>query len=101
MTHIICVKTYKKFGLGAQIGVGTLVCLMYTHYVNNYNIIIIILQNMKLRSSSLSTSIEVINGGQNIVILPIRKGSVSQITSQFEVNTHNLEKYYTAVPRLT
>ena len=49
---------------------------------------------MKLRSSSLSTSIEVINGGQNIVILPIRKGSVSQITSQFEVNTHNLEKYY-------
>ena len=27
-----------------------------------------------------------------MVILPIRKGSVSQITSHFEVNTHNLKE---------
>ena len=49
---------------------------------------------MKLRSLSLSTSVEVKNGDQNMVILPIRKGSVSQITSHFEVNTHNLKEKY-------
>ena len=49
---------------------------------------------MKRRSLSLSTSVEVKNGDQNMVILPIRKGSVSQITSHFEVNTHNLKEKY-------
>ena len=49
---------------------------------------------MNLRSLSLSTSVEVKNGDQNMVILPIRKGSVSQITSHFEVNTHNLKEKY-------
>ena len=33
MTLIICVKTYKKFGLVAKIGVGTLVCLIYIQNV--------------------------------------------------------------------
>ena len=49
---------------------------------------------MKLRSLSLSTSVEVKNGDPNMAILPIRKGSVSQITSHFEVNTHNLKEKY-------
>ena len=35
MTLIICVKTYKKFGLVAKIGVGTFVCLIYIQNVNN------------------------------------------------------------------
>ena len=35
MTLIICVKTYKKFGLEAKIGVGTLVCLIYIQNVNS------------------------------------------------------------------
>ena len=34
MTLIISVKTYKKFGLEAKIGVGPLVCLIYIHNVN-------------------------------------------------------------------
>ena len=29
MTLIICIQTYKKFGLVAKIGVGTFVCLIY------------------------------------------------------------------------
>ena len=33
ITLIICVKTYKKFGLVAKIGVGTLVCLIYIQNV--------------------------------------------------------------------
>ena len=34
MTLIICVQTYKKFGLVAKIGVGTFVCLIYIQNVN-------------------------------------------------------------------
>ena len=34
MTLIICVQTYKKFGLEAKIGVGTFVCLIYIQNVN-------------------------------------------------------------------
>ena len=33
MTLIICVQTYKKFGLVAKIGVGTFVCLIYIQNV--------------------------------------------------------------------
>ena len=33
MTLIICVKTYKKFGLVAKNCVGTLVCLIYIQNV--------------------------------------------------------------------
>ena len=36
MTLIICVQTYKKFGLVAKIGVGTFVCLIYIQNVNNF-----------------------------------------------------------------
>ena len=35
MTLIICVQTYKKFGLVAKIGVGTFVCLIYIQNVKN------------------------------------------------------------------
>ena len=35
MTLIICVQTYKKFGLVAKIGVGTLVCLIYIQNDNS------------------------------------------------------------------
>ena len=33
MTLIICVQTYKKFGLVAKIGVWTFVCLIYIQNV--------------------------------------------------------------------
>ena len=33
MTLIICVQTYKKFGLVAKIGVGTFFCLIYRQNV--------------------------------------------------------------------
>ena len=36
MTLIICVKTYKKFGLVAKIGVGTFVCLIYIQNVKAF-----------------------------------------------------------------
>ena len=35
MTLIICVQTYKKFGLVAKIGVGTFVCLIYIQNVKS------------------------------------------------------------------
>ena len=49
MTLIICVQTYKKFGLVAKIGVGTFVCLIYIQnvkllyliYLSRYHSIII------------------------------------------------------------
>ena len=37
MTLIICVQTYKKFGLEAKIGVGTFVCLIYIQNVKQKN----------------------------------------------------------------
>ena len=36
MTLIICVQTYKKFGLVAKIGVGNFVCLIYIQNVKHF-----------------------------------------------------------------
>ena len=36
MTLIICIKTYKKFGLVVKNCVGTLVCLIYIQNVKDY-----------------------------------------------------------------
>ena len=36
MTLIVCVQTYKKFGLVAKIGVGTFVCLIYIQNVKGH-----------------------------------------------------------------
>ena len=39
MTLIICVQTYKKFGLVAKIGVGTFVCLIYIQNVKQLTLL--------------------------------------------------------------
>ena len=43
MTLIICVQTYKKFGLEAKIGVGTFVCLIYIQNVKNHKMVIVLI----------------------------------------------------------